>query len=304
MMNKLQQDMLYEIAGIRAAPSGAYNIRMDGGSIGCGGNENVSINLKAGGMDIVVRPGTKGEVVHIPVIISSTGLVETVYNDFYIGEDADITIIAGCGIHNPGDAQSQHDGVHSFHLERGARVRYVEKHTGAGDGNGKRVLNPVTVCDMGPGSYMEMDTEQIRGVDSTKRVTKGVIGQGATLVVKEKLMTHGVQYAETMFEVDLAGADSSANVMSRSVAKGDSRQVFLSRISGNAKCMGHSECDAIIMDNASVQAIPEITANHVDAALIHEAAIGKIAGEQIVKLRTLGLSEEEAEAQIINGFLK
>lgn len=305
-MNAVEEYILQKIAGISTFPQGAYNIRVDGKSIGSASTGNITIRFKEGGtgLEVHVKPGTKGERVHIPVVINSTGLVETVYNDFYIGENADVTIVAGCGIHNCGSRRSQHDGVHAFHLERGARVLYEEKHYGEGDGTGERVLNPVTEVRMKRDSYMEMDTVQIEGVDSTRRVTNAKLGEGATLVIREKLMTSGKQYAETEFNVDLDGEGSSANVTSRSVAKGKSEQVFLSKVNGSAACMGHSECDAIIMDGASVKAIPEITANHVDASLIHEAAIGKIAGEQITKLMTLGLSREDAEAQIVNGFLK
>ena len=227
-----------------------------------------------------------------------------VYNDFHIGEDCDVTIVAGCGIHNGGDAKSRHDGIHSFFVGKGSKVRYVEKHYGSGDGKGERIMNPTTVVEMDEDSYMEMETVQIKGVDSTRRSTKAVLKDRATLVIKEKLMTHGDQFAETEFEVDLAGEGSGTNVISRAVAKDNSRQEFISKIHGNNKCSGHTECDAIIMDNAKISAIPEITASHLEASLIHEAAIGKIAGEQIIKLMTLGLTEEEAEAQIINGFLK
>lgn len=213
-------------------------------------------------------------------------------------------IVAGCGIHNDGHSLSQHDGIHTFHLGKNARVKYAEKHYGEGDGDGQRVLNPVTEVYLDEGAYMEMETVQIEGVDSTNRVTRGVVNKNATFVVKEKLMTSGKQRATTTFDVQLNGEGASTNVISRSVAKGDSFQEFLSKIDGNAPCAGHSECDAIIMDNACVKAVPEITANHVDASLIHEAAIGKIAGEQIVKLMTLGLNREEAEAEIVNGFLK
>lgn len=304
-MNDIQTGILERVAGIRDIPGGAYNIRVDGASVGCSSTENVSITFKPDGtgIDIVVKPGAK-ERVHIPVVISSAGHVEIVYNDFYIGEGADVVIVAGCGIHNTGDSLSQHDGVHTFHLARHARVSYIEKHYGEGAGTGKRVLNPVTKVVVDEGGYMEMDTVQIEGVDSTKRVTNAELGDGATLIIREKLMTSGMQYAQTEFEVDLNGQNCSANIISRSVAKGESQQIFLSRIDGNNACYGHSECDAIIMDGASVKAIPEITANHVDASLIHEAAIGKIAGEQITKLMTLGLTQAEAEAQIVAGFLK
>lgn len=304
-MNKDQVNILDIVAGITDFPDSAYNIRIDGESIGRHDSKNVTITPKelVSGIDITIAPNTK-EDVYIPVVISKTGVTELVYNDFFIGENADVNIIAGCGIHNCGDQLSQHDGIHSFHVGKGARVTYTEKHYGSGDGKGKRVLNPVTNIYMDEDSYMEIDTIHIEGVDSSKRLTTAKQGDRSTLIVREKIMTHADQWAETTFEVALDGHESSTNVISRSVAKGDSKQVFFAKIDGNNACMGHSECDAIIMDNASVKAIPEITANHVDASLIHEAAIGKIAGEQIVKLTTLGLTEEEAEQQIINGFLK
>lgn len=305
-MNTIQKDILEQVAGIREIPAGAYNIRLDGGSIGAQSTEQVQIEPKPDGTGIHIRvkPKTIGERIHIPVVISKSGIVETVYNDFYIGENADVTIVAGCGIHNCGEGRTQHDGVHTFYIGQGARVKYIEKHYGAGDGTGTRVLNPVTNIYLEKEAVLEMDTVQIRGVDSTKRRTFAELKKRATLIVKEKLMTHGGQFAETEFEVHLNGEGSSTNLVSRSVARGDSRQSFLSKIYGNNACMGHSECDAIIMDHACVKAIPEIVANHVDAALIHEAAIGKIAGEQILKLMTLGLTNREAEAQIVEGFLR
>ena len=306
-MNTLQLDILEQISGIRDIPAiGAYNIRLDGQSAGRASSSNITISPKEGGtgLDIDIQPGTRGETVYIPVVISSTGLEEVVLNDFHVGEGADVKIVAGCGIHNCGKHKSQHDGIHTFHLGKDSRVVYIEKHYGDGDGGGQRVLNPVTDVFMEKGSYMEMDTVQIKGVDSTKRLTRAKMAEDTTLIVKEKLMTNGDQFAETRFEVDMNGAGSSSNLISRSVAKDRSRQTFLSEINGNNACMGHSECDAIIMESACVQAIPEITANHVDASLIHEAAIGKIASEQIVKLMSLGLNRKEAEEQIINGFLK
>lgn len=305
-MDDIQKSLLEEVAGLHKIPAGAYNIRANGVSAARNTTENIDIVTKEdkSGIDIIIKPNTKNESVHIPVVLSQSGLEEVVYNDFYIGENSDVTIIAGCGIHNGGDRKSQHDGIHTFYLGKNSKVRYVEKHYGQGDGKGENVLNPVTVVEMGEDSYMEMDTVQIKGVDSTERKTKAVLDKGAKLIIKEKILTHGTQFAKTDFEVDMNGEGSSCNVISRSVAKENSKQIFLSKINGNAKCMGHSECDAIIMDNASVSAIPEITANDIDASLIHEAAIGKIAGEQIIKLMTLGLTESEAEAQIVNGFLK
>ena len=306
MLDSTISSVLEEVAGINDFPDGAYNIRVDGESIGRSSTRDIAIEPKkdTSGIDIIIAPGVKNDKVHIPVVISKTGVSEVVYNDFYIGEGAEITIVAGCGIHNCGSELSQHDGIHSFHVGKNAKVTYVEKHFGSGDGTGQRVLNPVTNVYLDEGGYMEMETVQIKGVDSTKRVTQAELGDGSTLIIHEKLMTHGEQTAVTEFYVDLNGKGSSTNVVSRSVASGSSVQTFLSRVNGNNLCSGHSECDAIIMDNASVKAVPEITANHVDAAIIHEAAIGKIAGEQIIKLMTLGLTEEEAEQQIVNGFLK
>lgn len=305
-MDAIQKNLLEQVAGLHEIPAGAYNIRANGEGAGRNTTANIDIVTKEDkpGIDIIIKPNTKNESVHIPVLLSQSGLKETVYNDFYIGENADVTIIAGCGIHNGGDSASEHDGIHSFFIGKNARVKYVEKHYGAGEGTGERIMNPTTIADIKEGGYMEMDTVQIKGVDSTKRFTKAVLGDHATLVIKEKIMTHGKQIAETDFEVNLDGENSSTNVISRSVAKDKSYQLFCSKINGNNKCAGHTECDAIIMDNATVRAVPEITANHIDASLIHEAAIGKIAGEQIVKLMTLGLTEAEAENQIINGFLK
>ena len=305
-MDKIEKNLLEQITDLHDVPQGAYNIRANGQLSSRATTENIDIVTKTDkpGIDIIIKAGTKNESVHIPVLISQTGLQDLVYNDFYVGEDADITIVAGCGIHNAGDDESRHDGIHSFHLAKGARLRYIEKHYGDGDGNGENVMNPTTVVELGEGAYMEMETTQIKGISSTVRVTKGQLGDGATLIVKEKIMTHGKQYAETDFTVDMNGEDCSANVISRSVAKGTSKQVFRSRINGNNRCSGHTECDAIIMDDACVSAIPEVTANHLEAALIHEAAIGKIAGEQLIKLMTLGLTEEEAEEQIVSGFLK
>lgn len=305
-MDEIQRQLLEQVAGLHEVPQGAYNLRVNGQGAGRNTTEHIDIVTKEDkpGIDIYIQPGTKHESMHIPVLLSQTGLTELVYNDFHVGEDADVTIVAGCGIHNSGDAASKHDGIHTFYLGKNARVKYVEKHYGSGDGSGERIMNPQTIIEMEAGSYMEMDTVQIKGVDSTKRTTRANLAEDATLVIKEKIMTHGHQSAETDFEVNLNGENCGANVISRSVARDESHQVFLSRINGNQKCMGHTECDAILMDNASVSAIPEITANHLEASLIHEAAIGKIAGEQIIKLMTLGLTEQEAEAQIVNGFLK
>ncbi|MBP3477081.1 MAG: SufD family Fe-S cluster assembly protein [Lachnospiraceae bacterium] len=305
-MDAIQQSLLEQVAGLHEIPAGAYNIRANGQMAGRNTTANIDIISKEdrSGIDIRIKPGTKSESVHIPVVLSQSGLKESVYNDFFVGADSDITIIAGCGIHNGGSAASEHSGIHRFFVDKNAKVRYVEKHYGSGDGNGERVMNPTTEIHLAEGASLEMETVQIKGIDSTKRVTKAEVAEGASLVIHEKIMTHGKQYAETDFVVDMKGEGSSVNLVSRSVAKENSRQLFKSQIIGNSRCQGHSECDAIIMDDASVSAIPELTANNIDANLIHEAAIGKIAGEQLIKLMTLGLTEQEAEEQIVNGFLK
>ncbi len=307
-MDAIEKDLLLQIADLHGVPEGAYNIRGNGTTHGRNTTANIDIVSKTdgnSGIDIFIKPGTKKESLHIPVIISKAGLQEVVYNDFYVGEDADVTIVAGCGIHNDGGEgqTSRHDGIHTFHIGKNARVRYVEKHYGSGDGNGKNVMNPTTVVHLAEGAYLEMETTQIKGVDSTKRVTTADMKAGAEFIVKEKLYTHGQQIADTDFVVDMNGEGCRADIMSRSVAADDSKQHFVSTMNGNAPCYGHTECDAIIMDKACVTAAPCLSANDVDAELIHEAAIGKIAGEQLIKLMTLGLTEKEAEEQIIKGFL-
>lgn len=305
-MNSTELQLLQIIADMGDSTDGAFNIRANGQLANRKVTENIDIKTKTDnpGIDIIIKPGTVGEDVHIPVIISETGLSDLVYNDFYVGENSDVTIVAGCGIHNCGEKESRHDGIHTFYVGKNAKVKYIEKHYGEGDGNGENVMNPTTIVNIEDGGYMEMEAAQIKGIDSTKRVTRATLAAGATLVIHEKIMTHGSQTAETDFSVDLNGEDSGANVISRSVAKGNSRQKFVSMINGNNRCSGHTECDAIIMENGKVSALPELTANHIDASLIHEAAIGKIAGDQLIKLMTLGLTEQEAEEQIINGFLK
>ncbi len=305
-MDTIQKRILEEVADLHEVPEGAYNIRANGQSAGRRSTANIEITPKpeGNGIDVRIKPGTKRESVHIPVVLSESGLKETVYNDFYIGEDSDVVIVAGCGIHNCGSQDSQHDGIHRFFVGKNARVRYVEKHYGEGDGTGKRLLNPGTEVYMEENSVAEMEMVQIRGVDSTERVTTAELAAGAKLIVKERLMTHGSQSAVSVYKVNLNGAGANADVVSRSVARDDSCQKFDACIAGNAPCHGHTECDSIIMDHGRILAVPSLEANHVDAELIHEAAIGKIAGEQLIKLMTLGLTEAEAEEQIINGFLR
>lgn len=306
MLDTIQKQLLEEVADLHTMPEGAYNIRSNGEMAARNTTANIDIVSKEdkSGIDIKIKDGTKNESIHIPVILSESGIKETVYNDFYVGEDCDVTIVAGCGIHNCGVQDSEHDGIHRFFVGKNSKVRYVEKHYGEGDGQGKRILNPVTEVYQQEGSYVDMEMVQIKGVDSTERTTKAELAAGATLIVHERLMTHGTQKAVSLYEVELNGTDSSTDVISRSVAKDESEQIFEASIVGNTVCHGHAECDAIIMNKAHVVAIPKLDAKDVDAALIHEAAIGKIAGEQLIKLMTLGLTEAEAEEQIVNGFLK
>lgn len=306
MLNEIQKNLLKEIANLHKVPEGAYNIRANGSTAERNTTANIDIVTKTDvpGIEIRVKDGTVNESIHIPVVLSESGIKETVYNDFYIGENCDVVIVAGCGISNCGNQDSRHDGIHRLFIGKNSRVKYVEKHYGEGDGMGKRIMNPGTEVYQAEGSTVEMEMVQIKGVDSTVRSTAAKLDAGAKLVVRERLMTHGEQHAESSYTIELNGDDSSADVVSRSVAKDSSYQKYVSRIVGNSVCSGHTECDAIIMDKAKILAVPELEANNLDSALIHEAAIGKIAGDQIIKLMTLGLTEAEAEEQIVNGFLK
>ena len=307
MLNEIQKRILQEVADMAAIPlDGAVNIRSDGKKAYRQNTENIQIVSKTDkdGIDIIIAPNTKAEHVYIPVVLTESGRHDVVYNDFFIGENADVQIVAGCGIHNCGDCDSEHDGIHTFHVGKNAKVTYVEKHYGEGEGTGKRILNPQTILYLEEGSSVTLETVQIRGVDDTKRYTRCVVGENAEIVVQEKLLTHGNQKAESEMDVFLNGEGARTRVVSRSVAQDNSVQIFYPRVEGNCPCFGHVSCDAIIMGEARVRAIPEITCNHVDAGLIHEAAIGKIAGEQILKLMTLGLTAEEAEEKILEGFLR
>ncbi|MBQ8611500.1 MAG: SufD family Fe-S cluster assembly protein [Oscillospiraceae bacterium] len=305
-MNKIEEALLEQVADLHGVPEGAYNIRRNGESAGRRTTENIDIVTKTDrpGIEVHIKPHTVNESVHIPVLLTATGLNELVYNDFYIGEGCDITIVAGCGIHNDGDQKSEHSGIHTFYIGKNARVRYVEKHYGQGEGTGERVMNPKTVAYLDEGAVCRMENTQIRGVDSTNRTTRCVCKAGSELLITEKLLTHGRQTAESRVDVILNGEGAKAQLTSRTVAQDESVQVFHPNVEGNAACFGHVQCDSIIMGQAKVRSVPAITANHVDAQLIHEAAIGKIAGDQILKLMTLGLTEEEAEEEILNGFLK
>ena len=305
-MDAVQRRLLQEVADLHDIPEGAYNFRANGESVGRQSTANIEITSKTdkSGIDIRIAPGTKRESVHIPVVMSESGLKETVYNDFYIGEDSDVLIVAGCGIDNCGTQDSQHDGVHRFFVGKNARIRYVEKHYGSGEGSGKRILNPVTELYLEEGATAELEMVQIKGVDSTSRTTVAELKTDAKLIVRERLMTHGVQQAGSIYKVSLNGDGSSADVVSRSVARDRSYQKLDLCVVGNAACSGHTECDSIIMDEGRILAVPSLEANSIEAALVHEAAIGKIAGEQLIKLMTLGLTEAEAEEQIISGFLK
>ena len=298
--------ILNTVAGITGNLQGAFNIRVDGSSIGRQSTKNIEIRPKpnGAGIEIYVKPGTKGEYVHIPVVVDKSGFADMVYNDFYIGEGADVDIIAGCGIHNDGEHLSQHDGIHTFYVGENSKVKYIERHYGHGEGSGQRVMNPETVLHLQKNSKMEMITTQLEGVDSTVRKTTADLMDGANLVVTEKVLTSNSQTATSIFDVDLNGKNSKAKLTSRVVAKDNSHQDFYSNVKGNNDCYAHVECDAIIVGNAKVGSTPKIVANHPDASLVHEATIGKIAGEQLLKLLSLGLDEKEAESVIIDGFLK
>ena len=305
-LDAIEMNLLKSIADIEKTPMGAYNIRENGKGVARKTTANIDIVTKEDkpGIDIIIKPNTKNESIHIPVILTKSGFNDVVYNDFYIGENADVVIVAGCGIHNSSCETSEHDGIHTFHLAKGAKVKYIEKHYGEGEGTGDRILNPQTLVYLEDSSSLEMETVQIKGVTSTVRETKGELGPNSNLVITERIMTAGNQTAKTIFNVNLYGENSSVHVASRSIARDHSTQEFISNVNGNTKCFGHIECDAIIMDKAKVISTPQIIANDINASLIHEAAIGKIAGEQIIKLMSLGLTEAEAEEQIINGFLK
>ena len=306
MIDEIGKSLLKEVADLDALPVGAYNVRVNGESSERNTTANIDIVSKTdkSGIDIIIKPGTKNESVHIPVILSQSGMKEMVYNDFYVGEDCDVTIVAGCGIHNCGGGDSAHDGLHRFFVGKNAKVRYVEKHYGEGDGRGKRVMNPTTEVHLEEGASMILEATQISGIADTLRKTIATLAENATLEVQEKVLTTGEQNAVSEFVADLNGAGSSCNIVSRTVARDKSTQHFSSTLNGNAACSGHTECDSIIMDSAKVSASPQLTAADVDASLIHEAAIGKIAGEQLLKLMTLGLTEQEAEERIVSGFLK
>ena len=306
MIDEIGKSLLKEVADLDALPVGAYNVRVNGESSERNTTANIDIVSKTdkSGIDIIIKPGTKNESVHIPVILSQSGMKEMVYNDFYVGEDCDVTIVAGCGIHNCGGGDSAHDGLHRFFVGKNAKVRYVEKHYGEGDGRGKRVMNPTTEVHLEEGASMILEATQVSGIDDTLRKTIATLAENATLEVQEKVLTTGEQNAVSEFVADLNGDGSSCNIVSRTVARDKSIQHFSSTLNGNAACSGHTECDSIIMDSAKVSASPQLTAANVDASLIHEAAIGKIAGEQLLKLMTLGLTEQEAEERIVSGFLK
>ena len=304
-MDAIQKSLLEQVAGLHEVPEGAYNIRANGKAAARNTTASIDIVSKEDkdGIDIIIKPGTKNQSVHIPVVLSESGLTETVYNDFLIGDDCDVTIVAGCGIHNCGVQNSEHSGIHTFHVGKNSHVHYSEKHYAEGDGRGEKIMNPQTLVYLEEGASIQMDTVQIRGVDSTKRYTKIVCGKGAEAVITERLLTHGRQVADSDMVIELNGEDAKGRVISRSVAQDESSQVFRPCVVGNAKCFGHVQCDSIIMGQAKISSVPEIAANDTEAQLIHEAAIGKIAGDQLLKLETLGLTEEEAEDRILKGFL-
>lgn len=305
-MNKITEELLKQVSDYKGEFKGAYNIREDGGCVGRQSSEHIKIESKpdGSGLEIHISPEAQKEIVYIPACVTRGNVNDLVYNDFFVGEGADVTIVAGCGVHTDNEGEAEHDGIHRFFLEKGAHVLYKEKHVGTGTGIGLKKINPVTDMELKEDAVMEMDTIQIGGVDLTKRSTKAVLGARAKLIIHERIMTDGEEQASTDFEVEMQGEDSGVDLISRSVAKDHSYQEYHSKIRGNCRCTGHSECDAILIGEGKVNAAPELFAGDIDASLIHEAAIGKIAGEQIVKLRTLGLTEEEAEKKIVEGFLR
>ena len=304
-MNTVVDNLLKTIADLDSKPTGAYNIRSNGSGAGRRSTENIVIESKKDlpGIDITIKPGTKGETVYIPVVVTAAGLIDMVYNDFYIGEGADVVIVAGCGIHNDGCEDSRHDDIHRFFIGKNARLKYVEKHYGEGTGTGARILNPTTEVTMEEGSYCEMEMVQIAGVNSTVRETSAHLGKNAKMMVMERLMTHDKQVAHSNMKINLDGEGSSVQIISRSVGRDESEQLFHPDAVGNAACRAHIQCDSILMDHAKISSIPQITANHPDAQIVHEAAIGRINNEQLLKLETLGMTEEEAEAIIVEAFL-
>ncbi|NPV80931.1 MAG: SufD family Fe-S cluster assembly protein [Firmicutes bacterium] len=305
-LNAIDENLLAVIADLHGVPQGAFNIRKDGSLLDRMSTENIEITSKKDrpGIDVFVKPGTKNESVHIPVLLTASGMTDLVYNTFDIGEGADVLIVAGCGIHNPGERQAEHDGIHEFIIRKGARVRYVEKHYGEGKGTGERILNPKTVLVLEEGAYAQLELVQIKGVDSSKRVTEAELGKKAKIIISERLLTHGKQLADSVINVKMIGEDSSAEILARSVAQDESRQIFRASLSGEARCRGHVACDSIIMDSAQIRSLPGLNAINPEAELTHEAAIGRIAGEQVIKLMSLGLTEKEAIDTIIKGFLR
>lgn len=305
-MNSTTEEILKIVSDWKGSFCGAYSIREDGKSVARMSTEHVHINPKEDkpGLDIIIDEGAKDETISIPACVTHGDVDDLVYNDFYIGKDADVTIIAGCGVHTDNGEPARHNGIHRFFLGENAKVRYLEKHVGLGKGDGRKSIDPVTEIFLDKNASMEMETSQIGGVTDSKRVTNGVVKEGGRLVIHERLLTEKEQKAYSEFSVDMIGDDSSVDLVSRSVAKDESHQDFKAVIYGNAKCSGHSECDAIITGHGTVSATPQLDANNPDASLIHEAAIGKIAGEELLKLRTFGLTEEEAEERIIKGFLR
>ncbi|CFX22642.1 SUF system FeS cluster assembly, SufBD [Syntrophomonas zehnderi OL-4] len=306
-LNNLDMDLLNSVAGMHGIPKGAVNIRRDGEAVIRQSSSNIILSSLTGnkpGLKVEIKPGTRNETVHVPVILTQPGFQDKVYNTFIVGEDADATIIAGCGIHNNSHASSRHDGIHEIIIRRGARLKYIEKHYGEGGEKAQNILNPTTIITVEKGAVAELEMVQIKGVDDTIRSTKAYVHEKGNLKIVERLLTQGEQRAESDIEIYIEGDGGAAQVLSRSVAQENSYQLFRAALIGKTACLGHVECDAIIMDNARIKSIPELMAEDAEAVLTHEAAIGKIAGEQLIKLMSLGLTEKEAVDAILEGFLK
>jgi len=302
----MNKKLLSKITDYEIDKDTAHNIRENGVSISRYETSNIKIKNKGDkqGIDIFIEKNTIDEFVHIPVLINITDYEETVYNDFYVGDNSDITIVAGCGIHNDCETKSVHNGIHTFHIGKNATVKYIEKHYADGNMENNKFINTDTVINQEINSSFTIETAQISGIDFSKRNTIADLNKNCSLVIKETLMSDDKEKIETNFEIKLNGIDSKADIASKSVVRGNSSQKFISIVEGNTKCFAHVSCDAIIMEKGVVRSTPQIIANSSEAEISHEAVIGKIAGDQIKKLMTLGASEKEAENKILEGFLK
>ena len=297
--------MFKEMFGDVDTSNVAMNIREDAQTCQRRNSENVIITgLKDNtGLKIHVLSSAKGEEVFIPAIVTKSNITDEVRNDFYIDSGAEVIIQAGCALHTDGNGESTHNGNHHFYIGEGAKVTYNEKHFGEGT-NAKKTISPSNVIVLEKNAYLKMDTIQTDGVSYTNRTTKATVKAGARLEINERIQTQNDQQSISNIDIDAIGDGASIDIVSRSVAKDDSVQTLKTNITANSVCTGHSECDTILVGNGKATSIPALVANNPKASLVHEAAIGRISQQQIEKLQTLGLDEEEAEHYIIKGFLR